>query len=40
MVCTENLPAAYSDKTIPMCLQVFHNLLGKSVKQAPRAILS
>ena len=30
MAYIENIPNAHSDKTIPTCLQVFHNLLGKS----------
>lgn len=33
MVYTGYLPAAYPDKTRPMCLQVFHNLLGNSVNK-------
>lgn len=33
MVYIDNTPNAHSDKTIPTCLQVFHNLLGKSVRK-------
>lgn len=33
MVYIEKIPAVHPDKTIPMYLQVFHNMLGKSVKK-------
>lgn len=37
MVYIEKIPAVHPNKTIPMYLQVFHNMLGKSVRKKKKA---